>query len=91
MDPESESKYHHLLAIPTMDHLRRILGHMLNEDEFLSPFGIRSVSKYHKDNPYVAHIDGQEHQVEYVPSECTTQAYRGNSNWRGPVWLTCEY
>lgn len=90
MDPDSESKYHHLLAIPTPDQLKTILGHMLNENEFLSPFGIRTISKYHRENPYVVSINGQEHRVEYVPSECTTQTYRGNSNWRGPLWLACK-
>jgi len=60
---------------------------MLNEDEFLSPFGIRSLSKYHRDHPFVFHLDGHEFKVEYLPAESNTGMFGGNSNWRGPIWM----
>jgi hypothetical protein len=60
---------------------------MLDEQEFLSPFGIRSISRFHEKNPYVLEVDGVEHRVDYAPAESTTGAFGGNSNWRGPIWL----
>jgi hypothetical protein len=76
-----------LLALLTDDKLRRVLGHMLSEDEFLSPFGIRSLSRYHRDHPYRLSIAGTEYQVDYQPAESTSAMFGGNSNWRGPIWL----
>ena len=84
-------KYHHLLAIPTKEQLRKMLEYMLDEEEFLSPYGIRSVSKYHKDHPLVVHLNGEEHRVDYVPGESNTYMFGGNSNWRGPIWFPCKY
>jgi Glycosyl hydrolase family 63 C-terminal domain len=67
--------------------LRRVLAKMLDENEFLSPFGIRSLSRYHADHPYVIHAGGQEYQVSYLPAESDTGMFGGNSNWRGPIWM----
>ncbi|MBV8609065.1 MAG: glucosidase [Singulisphaera sp.] len=67
--------------------LRRVLAKMLDEDEFLSPYGIRSLSRYHADHPYVIHAGGQEYRVSYLPAESDTGMFGGNSNWRGPIWF----
>jgi len=60
---------------------------MLSEDEFLSPYGLRSISKAHDRNPYVFNVSGQEYRVSYLPAESDTGMFGGNSNWRGPVWM----
>jgi hypothetical protein len=80
-----------LLSIASPEQLRRILKRMLDEEEFLSPFGIRSLSRFHKDHPYTFASDGQEHQVRYEPAESATGIFGGNSNWRGPVWFPLNY
>ncbi len=80
-----------LMAIATPDKLRRVLSVMLDEDEFLSPHGIRSVSRYHLDHPYQLDAGGQAHRLAYEPGEATTQIFGGNSNWRGPVWFPINY
>jgi hypothetical protein len=80
-----------LLSIVDGDQLRRILRVMLDEREFLSPYGIRSISRVHKDQPYVLHVDGQEYRVDYEPSESTTGLFGGNSNWRGPIWFPINF
>jgi len=64
---------------------------MLDENEFLSPYGIRSLSRIHRDRPYVFRVEGQEHRVDYEPGESATRFFGGNSNWRGPVWLPVNY
>ena len=64
-----------------------ILGYLLDENEFLGPFGIRSLSRYHQDHPFVFHVGGQAHDVSYLPAESDTGMFGGNSNWRGPVWM----
>src|SRR5215469_1767947 len=76
-----------LLALFDEGRLRRILARMLDEQEFLGPHGIRSVSRWHAENPFVLHIDGQEFGVGYLPAESDTGMFGGNSNWRGPVWF----
>ena len=64
---------------------------MLDESEFLSPHGIRAISRYHKDNPYVLHVNGTEHRVDYEPAESSTGLFGGNSNWRGPIWFPVNF
>jgi len=76
-----------IAALLTPERLRRILSRMLDEEEFLSPFGIRSLSKYHEKHPYIFHVDGREYRVDYLPGESNTGMFGGNSNWRGPVWM----
>ncbi len=80
-----------LLAIATQDKLRRILQIMLDENEFLSPHGIRAISKYHKRHPYIFTFHGQDYRVDYEPAESSTGLFGGNSNWRGPVWFPVNY
>jgi hypothetical protein len=77
----------HMLALLTDEKLRRVLGYLLDEDEFLSPFGIRAVSKVHRDHPYVFDVNGACYRVDYEPAESTSGMFGGNSNWRGPIWL----
>jgi hypothetical protein len=76
-----------IFALLNPERLRRILSKMLDESEFLSPYGIRSLSKFHAAHPYVFHVNGQEYRVDYLPAESNTGMFGGNSNWRGPVWL----
>jgi hypothetical protein len=76
-----------LIALINEERLRRILSKMLDEDEFLSPYGIRSISKFHERHPYVIHVHGQEYRVDYLPAESNSGMFGGNSNWRGPVWM----
>ena len=80
-----------LLSILGPDRLRRVLRYMLDEDEFLSPYGIRSVSKFHAGHPVQLQLDGQVHEISYQPGESTTGLFGGNSNWRGPVWFPINY
>ncbi|MFY4730970.1 MGH1-like glycoside hydrolase domain-containing protein, partial [Nitrospira sp. BLG_2] len=80
-----------LLAIPSRDRLERVLRYLLDEEEFLSPYGIRSVSRIHRDHPYVFRVGGEVHSVQYVPGESTSGLFGGNSNWRGPVWFPVNY
>jgi hypothetical protein len=77
----------HLASILDEVKLRRVLAKMLDENEFLSPYGLRSLSRYHADHPYVIHAGGQEYRVNYLPAESDTGMFGGNSNWRGPIWL----
>jgi len=79
-----------ILSLVNPDKLRRILGYMLDETEFLSPYGIRSLSRYHADHPYVFSAGGQEYAVRYVPGDSDTGMFGGNSNWRGPIWMPMQ-
>ena len=76
-----------LFALVGPDRLRRILSRMLDENEFLSPHGIRSISKFHQQHPYVFHAGGQDYRVDYLPAESNSGMFGGNSNWRGPIWM----
>ena len=76
-----------ILALVNEDRLRRILSRMLDGNKFLSPYGIRSLSRYHADHPYVFSVRGQEYRVNYLPAESDTGMFGGNSNWRGPIWM----
>src|SRR5439155_1035760 len=80
-----------LLAIVSREQLPSVLGSMLDEAEFLSPHGIRAVSRRHRAEPYVLTLNGVEHRVEYEPAESTSGLFGGNSNWRGPVWFPVNY
>jgi hypothetical protein len=76
-----------LASILNETRLRRVLATMLDENEFLSPYGIRSMSRYHAEHPFVFHAGGQEYRVSYLPAESDTGMFGGNSNWRGPIWM----
>ena len=80
-----------LLSVAYRDRLEKVLKRMLDENEFLSPHGIRALSRFHKDNPYVLKVNGDEHRVDYEPAESTSGLFGGNSNWRGPIWMPCNY
>jgi hypothetical protein len=80
-----------LLSIANEDQLRNILKYMLDEAEFLSPYGIRAVSRYHHEHPYVLPVNGMEHRVDYEPGESSTGLFGGNSNWRGPIWFPVNF
>jgi hypothetical protein len=82
---------HRLLAIPNRERLERTLRYLLDENEFLSPYGIRSVSRFHQAHPYVFSAGGQEFRVNYDPAEGTSGLFGGNSNWRGPIWFPINY
>jgi len=82
---------HRLLAIPSRERLERCLTRMLNEEGFFSPFGVRSLSKKHAEEPFVLQHDGERHEVRYVPGESDSWMFGGNSNWRGPVWFPVNY
>ncbi|HUO33544.1 MAG TPA: hypothetical protein VMU43_00990 [Candidatus Acidoferrum sp.] len=76
-----------MTAVLNETNLRRMLSRMLDDNEFLSPYGIRSVSRYHAEHPYVFRVEGQESSVAYLPAESDTDMFGGNSNWRGPIWM----
>jgi len=80
-----------LLSIVDGDQLRSVLKVMLDENEFLSPYGLRALSGVHKDKPYVLKFGGAEYRVDYEPAESSTGLFGGNSNWRGPIWFPVNY
>jgi len=84
-------RQHRLLAIPSRERLERVLAYVLDEREFLSPHGVRSLSRYHHDHPYQVHLDGNSYEVHYTPGESDSGMFGGNSNWRGPVWMPVNY
>jgi hypothetical protein len=86
-----ENDGHRLLAVPSRARLTRLLRYVLDENEFLSPYGIRSLSKVHKDHPYTFDTGVQTYRVDYEPAESNSSMFGGNSNWRGPVWFPLNY
>ena len=80
-----------LLSIVNREQLQKILRYMLDESEFLSPYGIRALSRFHEKNPYTLHVNGTEHRVQYEPGESATGIFGGNSNWRGPIWFPVNF
>jgi len=80
-------KNRRLLSILNKTKLKRVLAYLLDEDEFLGPYGIRSLSRYHLDHPFTFWVGHQEYKVQYLPAESNTGMFGGNSNWRGPVWM----
>ena len=80
-----------LIALMGPDRLRRILAYLLDENEFLSPYGIRALSRFHLENPYSLTVQGQEYKVNYVPGDSDSWMFGGNSNWRGPIWMPMNF
>jgi hypothetical protein len=91
MAPDGCDKGRRLLAIPTRERLERVLKYVFDEAEFLSPHGIRSVSRTYLDHPFTVAVEGETYRVDYEPGESRTWLFGGNSNWRGPVWLPINY
>jgi hypothetical protein len=89
--PNGASYGHRLLAIPCRARLERVLRYVLDENEFLSPYGVRALSRVYRDHPYVCNAGGHEQRVAYVPGESDSGMFGGNSNWRGPVWFPVNY
>jgi hypothetical protein len=79
------------LSLVNPTRLKSVLRYMLDEEEFLSPYGIRALSRYHHDHPYVLSISGRDYRVDYEPAESSTGLFGGNSNWRGPIWFPVNY
>jgi hypothetical protein len=76
-----------LMSVCNKEKLQRILAYLLDENEFLGPYGIRSLSRYHLDHPFTFRVGREEYKVQYLPAESNTGMFGGNSNWRGPVWM----
>jgi hypothetical protein len=92
MQPDNSAGHsHRLLALPSRDRLLRVLRYMLDENEFLSLCGVRSLSKFHREHPYILRADGAERRVDYAPGDSTGVMFGGNSNWRGPIWFPTNY
>ena len=85
------SQVRRFLSLVNRRQLRRVLKYMLDEQEFLSPHGIRALSRFHQDHPYVLHMNGMERRVDYEPADSTTGMFGGNANWRGPVWFPVNF
>jgi hypothetical protein len=86
-----DGKVRRLLSIVGHERLRQVLRFMLDEREFLSPYGIRSLSPFHGEHPYVHYVNGHEYRVDYEPAESRTGLFGGNSNWRGPIWFPVNF
>ncbi len=87
----AQGKTRRLLSLVNGDRLKSVLRYMLDENEFLSSYGVRAVSRYHRDHPYMFWVNGHEHRVDYEPAESSTGLFGGNSNWRGPIWFPVNY
>jgi len=79
------------LSLVNRHRLKRVLAYMLDENEFLSPYGIRALSRYHREHPYILPVNGMNYRVDYEPAESSTGLFGGNSNWRGPIWFPVNY
>jgi mannosylglycerate hydrolase MGH1-like protein len=88
---QGDEGVHRLLAIPSRERLLRVIRYLLDEAEFLSPHGVRSVSRVHRERPYTFDVMGQTYRVDYVPGESNTGLFGGNSNWRGPIWFPLNF
>jgi hypothetical protein len=86
-----DGKVRRLLSIVNSERLPRVMRFMLDEHEFLSPYGVRALSQFHRDHPYVLQVDGHEYRVDYQPAESNSGLFGGNSNWRGPIWFPLNY
>ncbi|MBI1368940.1 MAG: glucosidase [Planctomycetes bacterium] len=91
LEGDSETAQRYMLAVPSKQRLLRVLRYVLDPSEFLSPFGIRSLSAVHREKPFVLNLEGTEHRVTYVPGESDTHMFGGNSNWRGPIWFPVNF
>jgi hypothetical protein len=89
--PNDPHGNHRLLAVPSRERLVRVLGYVLDESEFLSPYGVRALSRMHLERPYRLHADGREYAVDYVPGASASGLFGGNSNWRGPIWFPVNH
>lgn len=87
----AEDGFRKFLSLINRNRLKSVLSYMLDESEFLSSYGIRSISRFYKDHPYAVHVNGNEYRVDYEPAESTTGLFGGNSNWRGPIWFPMNY
>jgi hypothetical protein len=91
---ETEATEHgprRFLSLVSRGRLTRVLHYMLDENEFFSPYGIRALSCFHRDHPYMLKADGMEYRVDYEPAESSTGLFGGNSNWRGPIWFPVNF
>jgi hypothetical protein len=88
---ETKSPGKHLISLLRGYRMKSLLRYMLDENEFLSPYGIRSVSKYHLEHPYIVSVDGAEFSIKYTPAESDSGLFGGNSNWRGPIWMPINF
>jgi hypothetical protein len=89
--PTRDGNVRRLLSIVNAERLPRVLRFMLDGSEFLAPYGIRALSHFHRDHPYILHVDGHEYRVDYQPAESSSGLFGGNSNWRGPIWFPLNY
>ena len=80
-----------LVGVVGVDRIERLLTRLFDEDEFLSPYGLRAVSRFHRDQPYLLHVGELQASIDYEPAESTTDMFGGNSNWRGPIWFPLNY
>ena len=93
IETETTNELHvrRFLSLVNRQRLRQVLRYMLDENEFLSPYGIRALSRYHRDHPYILPVNGMQHRVDYEPAESSSGLFGGNSNWRGPVWFPVNF
>jgi len=91
VDQSTAKGVRRLLSLVPCDRLPRVLGYMLHEAEFLSPYGIRALSRHHHEHPFIVVAGGVQHRVDYEPAESSSGLFGGNSNWRGPIWFPVNY